>query len=152
MDLADFAARMDRRAKAVPAALTRVLKYTADTCAVEIITNTPVDEGIARSNWQLSVGAEISGTIPAHAPLPKGTDPLKFHETDNAQAAVDAGREVLSAMTRPESIFIQNSVPYIRALEYNDASPQAGHFVQAGVYRARVRVLQHSRLGIGEVK
>lgn len=69
-----------------------------------VISDTPVDEGTARANWQLTEGSPATGTIEATA---KGKKGLTVQEA-----------QVIARTTGDAAIFLTNNLPYIQKLEY----------------------------------
>lgn len=85
----------------------------------ELVYETPVDKGVARSNWRVGVGRPTSSVISAYRPYPAHSGPNKG-ETANASAAIQAGRERIYGAKSNRSVgrfsvafFIANHVPYI---------------------------------------
>lgn len=98
-----------------------------------LINNTRVDTGLARSNWQATLDAPATGTIPPYAPGRK----LGLAETANASAAKAQLQSTTSLfdLGRNRSINITNNVPYIGIL--NDGGPNVppANFVEKAVQR-----------------
>lgn len=69
----------------------------------EFVDRTPVSTGRAKGNWQVSTGQPI--TYPLRRLDPQGAVTLR------------AGLLVLQSMTRVESVWITNNVPYALKLE-----------------------------------
>jgi len=138
MDLAGFAARMERKAAAVPRLFVPVLQGTAARVLEVLTANTPVDTGRARSNWLVSIATERDTVIEPHFPYPKETNPAKFAEEANQLAANQAGYDVLATMIDPETIYVQNSVDYIGTLNDGDSVQHPGNFVAEAVIEASV--------------
>src|SRR5690606_26492885 len=89
--------------------IDRVVKDSTQVLFRNVITETPVDEGTARGNWQTSVGQPKTGTIDR-----VGAD-AAIAEV-NAAVPDEAGQVV----------YLSNDLPYIRKLEYghSDQAPQ----------------------------
>jgi hypothetical protein len=82
-----------------------------------LVFNTPVDKGVARSNWRVGLGNTTRAIIPAYAPGSK----LGRGETANASAAIAAGNGRINSVTASRSgltvaIYVTNAVPYIERL------------------------------------
>ena len=121
---------MVRLAKAIPRVSDKLAKRSALAIARALIFDTPVDVGIARSNWVASRNLPFTGVIPAHFPLPKRTDPTKFRaDGGNGQRALDLVRLIVRGfnLTRDRDLWISNNVHYIGRL--NNQSPP--HSVQS---------------------
>ena len=95
---------------------------------------TPVDEGVARSNWIPSKNASVRQVIPAFAP----GEHLGQTETANLGAVIAATRRVSESFDalKDQSLHSTNSVDYILRLNYTDHSAQAepGFFDRAIPY------------------
>lgn len=97
-----------------------------------LVNGTPVDKGVARSNWLISIGFEIDAVIPARVP---GRH-LGIDETANAQATIEAGLGVLMSALTPGNegqIFIQNNVPYIDKLNEGYSGQAPSGFVESAI-------------------
>jgi hypothetical protein len=76
-----------------------------------IITDTPVDTGRARGNWQTSVGSPQPGVVGRLDPVGTG-----------AIAEV-----IATPMEAGDVVWLSNNLPYIGRLEYDHWSAQAPH-------------------------
>ena len=85
---------------------TVVRKITFDLTSA-IVLKTPVDTGLARSNWQVGIGTRPTGT---RATLDK-TGSVSIAEAAQVTADLKAG----------SVCFIVNNLPYIMALEYGSS-------------------------------
>lgn len=97
------------RAKVAPSIVVR--KLTTDILS-SVVRRTPVDTGRARANWNVSlnrVDASVSVTT---------TDA-------SGRQTIHVGNAAISKWDIGDSIFIANSLPYIRRLEYDGWSKQA---------------------------
>lgn len=92
----------------------KTVKGATVTLATNVITETPVDTGAARGNWQASVGQ------PKTSILDRTGEAAAIADV-NANVPDDAG----------DVVYIANNLPYIRKLEY-------GHSQQAP--RGMVRI------------
>ena len=118
-----------------------------------LIRSTPVDRGVARSNWQVGTGSSAASVRPAFAP---GRH-LGIGETRNAAAAIaDAYARIDRAPSVgflqafidagvPEaaggvSFYVSNPVYYIEALDRGHSRQQAAGFVRRAIDLARVEV------------
>jgi len=75
-----------------------------------VILKTPVDTGRARGNWFVSIGA--------------ASDAADGAEDKSGQRSINAGSAVITGLTKAQSIYLVNNLPYIGALE-NGHSSQA---------------------------
>lgn len=134
-NLLDLANSMDRRAKAYKEAASKLAIDAALTIVGDLAYKTPVDTSKAISNWIVSVGSSAGGTIQPHFPGYKGS-------TYRASAAetIDAAKNALKNKKPGETIFITNSLPYIRKLNDGSSVQQPAGFVQRAVLLGRIRI------------
>ena len=117
--LGSFSKKMRRASKAVEYRADTLVKDVAKGILLAVVTDTPVDVGTAKSNWQVSLNSEASGTRTAYAPGKKGSTGL-----DNIIAAVSIGDGHIDQYNSGDEIHITNNVPYITELN-NGTSKQA---------------------------
>lgn len=99
-----------------------------------VVMGTPVDTGLARSNWIVTLDTPANKTIAAYAPGVK----LGLGEMANAQAAIDHGQSVIAQWKgEGQVIVIQNSIAYIVPLNRGH-SPQQGTpgFIERAIVEA----------------
>lgn len=107
-----------------------------------LVKGTPVDEGVARSNWRVSIGNPTRAVISAYAPGKK----LGIDETSNANAAISAGISVINrlrvgSIARGSSmagnaLYITNSVSYLDKLRSGSSGQQGSDWVAAALQEA----------------
>lgn len=101
--------RFVAKAKLAPSVVVR--KLTTDILT-SVVLKTPVDAGRARANWNVSlnrVDTSVSVTT-----------------TDvGGQKTIHFGNAAISKWEPGDTIYIANSLPYIRRLEYDGWSKQA---------------------------
>jgi Bacteriophage HK97-gp10, putative tail-component len=136
--LDDFAKRMSRIAVAVEASAERAVKDVSREVARAAIEATPVDTGLARSNWQTGLDVAPTTVLPARIPGAKGST-----GDANSAAAMSACEPAIEDfdVTKNREVHITNNAPHIGAL--ND-----GHSKQAPVDFARLAVLA----GLGKIR
>lgn len=114
MDLKQFAARMRQLGKNVETGADRVVRQVALAVDATVVMATPVDEGRARSNWQVTLNTPANGTIDAYAAGKEGST-----AGQNSRAAIEQGKQVINqykgGSARAE-IHITNNLPYIGRL------------------------------------
>ena len=93
--------------------ISREAARAAGSAAVEA---TPVDTGLARSNWRASVNTQAASVIPPYAPGSK----LGIGERGNALGAASQHRLTIASWNaaRGNPLFIVNNVPYIAILNF----------------------------------
>lgn len=131
MDLRQFAQHireLSDRLENNTDALIRKVALAVDTA---VVIATPVDEGRARSNWQVTVDAPAQGVIDAYEPGSEGST-----GGANAQAAIDQAEEAIKEYEggKPSSaIYISNNLPYIARLNDGWSAQAPAGFVEKGV-------------------
>lgn len=140
-DLRSFAARMRRRGQQVETNTNRVKREVALVADRELVLETPVDTGRARSNWIVSLVAPVLADIMPYAPGQK----LGKGERENAQAAIDQGSGQIVVARPGQDIYISNNVHYIGRLNDGWSAQAPAGFVQAAVHRA-VAVVRKARV------
>lgn len=103
LDLAAFAKKAENNAQTV------VRKISIDLFSKTVL-RTPVDTGRARANWNCSIGAP-SFTV--------------SQKTDKGGTTTQAGIRSTLGNWKDGDIYLMNSLPYIRRLEYDGWSGQA---------------------------
>lgn len=143
--------QVGRWADATPRKATKVL-------VSELIRATPVDEGVARSNWQVESGPSGVSQLPAYSP---GSH-LGISETRNAAAAIAAAyakidgapsagflRGFLNAGVAEAAggvtFHVSNPVPWINPLDEGHSRQQPAGFVKRAIEAARI-VVRQSRI------
>lgn len=89
-----------------------------------LIFATPVDEGRARGNWQLSVGAPINTEVDV---LDKAGNLI----LRSGQATINA-----AAMVQYPVFWITNNLPYINRLNHGHSQQAPKFFVETAIKRA----------------
>ena len=105
----------------------------------EVVRATPVDTGLARSNWIASPGAPASfSRSTPFAPLPQGTDSRKFNETANANAAIQENERAIDQRQSEQVLNITNNVSYVQRLNDGSSVQAAAGFVQRAIQASRI--------------
>lgn len=126
----DFLARMIARGEQVEKNLNETVKAVALAAHQQIVTATPVDTGLARSNWIPSLNQPV--TSPKESPFAPGSKGSTGGA--NIASALEEARQIISGCEPGQDIWISNNLPYIRALNYGEHSKQAPkNFVEQGV-------------------
>ena len=116
-----------------------LMKQAGFAALRSVLRNTPVDEGVARSNWRVGIGRRPRGVIRAYAP---GSN-LGRQEKANEGAALQTARSRLAAadpvkLSR-QTLFIRNNTPYLPALNNGSSRQSPAGFVERGVDIGRRR-------------
>lgn len=137
--LVQFSKNMRRRGRQVENSATRVVKASAARTLRSLVNNTPVDKGVARSNWRIGLGIPTRAIIDAYAP---GRN-LGIGETANASAAIGAGLARINSVRGragvglTTAIFITNATPYIQRLNAGYSKQAAAGFIERAVQEAQ---------------
>lgn len=129
--LGSFAKKMRKASKAVCVNTDKLVKDVADGILVAVVTDTPVDTGKARSNWQVNINSPASGTRTAFVPGKKGSTGL-----DNIIAAVEVGTNHIDQYNAGEEIHITNNLSYIGDLNDGTSKQAPPGYVQEAILEA----------------
>ena len=129
--LGGFAKKMRRASKAVCLNADKLVKDVADGILVAVVTDTPVDTGQARSNWQVNLNSPANGTRTAFVPGKKGSTGL-----DNIIAAVEVGTNHIDQYNGGEEIHITNNLSYIGDLNDGTSKQAPPGYVQDAILEA----------------
>jgi hypothetical protein len=103
--------------KKVVQRLERTVRQVGLIVFGEIVSNTPVDTGRARGNWNIDLNApDLSNE---NAPNPSG---------DTSKAA-----PLVASYKLDDKIFIANNLPYIRRLDEGHSTQAPAGFVDAAI-------------------
>ena len=136
--LFQFSKNMFRRGRQVENAAPGITRAAATAALVAVVPTTPVDKGVARSNWRIGLGSPPTAVIPAYAPGKK----LGIGETANAAAAIAAGRARLNLALGSvggglkKAIYLVNNVPYIDDLNRGTSSQASKGFIETAILAA----------------
>ncbi|MCC6425646.1 MAG: hypothetical protein IT435_02375 [Phycisphaerales bacterium] len=125
----------NRTADRLPLAINVLVKGMARAITFYLIDGTPVDTGEARSNWLISLGVPLRGTIAPYTPYPKFSQAngRGRNETANANAARQRAMSAIAARQPGQTLFIQNNVEYIGELNRGTSRQAPALFVEASV-------------------
>lgn len=138
----DFNQQIDVIAQQIDDDINKAVRKVALAVHKQVVTATPIDVGTARSNWQMTLDAPVSGTIPAYVPGKSGST-----AGANVAATLAQGMAAVAGRQSGQDVFIANNLPYIGVLNEGEHSTQAAeNFVEtavmAGIKEAqRVKVL-----------
>lgn len=122
--LADLSDEMSEKVERIHRAVALVIIN-------DLIFNTPVDTGRARSNWQANMRKPKNNVIEAHAPGKK----LGINETANTGKAISLANQEIGKHTRGEDIWITNNVKYIGFLNDGNSLQSPKMFVERAIKR-----------------
>lgn len=138
--LIQFSRNIRRRGRQVVNSASRLVRGAAKVTLRSVVLATPVDTGVARSNWRVGIGAPATAVIGAYAPGKK----LGLGETSNARAAIIAGNARIklargvSGVGLKTAIFISNNVPYIDSLNKGTSTQASKGFIQTAALEAEL--------------
>lgn len=109
--------------------INKLVRKVALVIDQAVVLGTPVDTGLARSNWLVSVGKERTDVIVPYAPGKK----LGLGETANAQKAIEQGNAIIGKRQDGQNIFITNNVHYIGMLNTGSSQQAPSNFVERAI-------------------
>lgn len=123
----------------------RLTKKVAKRTLVSLIEGTPVDKGVARSNWRVSLGSPTRAVIPANNPGKR----LGISERANATSTRIAGFAVINRLKvglkrglgqAGQALFITNSIPYLDKLRRGHSAQQPNDWVKDAFLEAQSEI------------
>lgn len=109
--------------------IVNTMQNIASNILTEVVSRTPIDEGDAKSNWQVGINGAPTGIIPAYAP---GSHGSTFSE--NVLQTLQVGRtQIARAVSHTDRINIVNNLPYIRRLNDGSSLQAPAGFVEDAV-------------------
>lgn len=134
-------------------------------CTEALSQYTPIDTGLARSNWRVSILSASSDIVRPHSPYPSrwprpgydlgGKPGGDYDETANVTPSRRHAEDVMKAYRGEHRIVIRNSVEYIKRLDEGH-SPQTRAFIGASVVfglqnaKEKYRFRRMEKLGRGK--
>lgn len=148
-NLRNFARNMNRTSDRLPRAVSAVVTAVGRAVTVNVIDGTPVDTGEARSNWIVSIGVPVRGTVAPYTPYPKFSrgNGRGIAETANAAAAKSRAEGAFRAKQPGQRLIIQNNVDHIGLLNSGTSTQAPALFVELAV-QAGIRTLNGAKLNI----
>lgn len=124
MTLREFAAKVRRMGKTVEDNGGNLLRRTAMALDRRLVKQTPVDTGLARSNWLAAVNRDRTKPGPIL----------------NPQAAIAATKIAIAGAKAGDTIYISNNLPYINALNAGKSPKAPAGFVDMIVIAVAARI------------
>lgn len=140
--LLQFSRNIRKRGSQIENNSAALVKKVAKRTLKSLVEGTPVDKGVARSNWRVSLGNPTRSVIPAYAPGRK----LGIGESQNARAAIQAGFAMINQLRvgakfgtgqAGSAVFITNSIPYLDRLRNGYSAQQPNDWVQVALQEAQ---------------
>ncbi|WPK40874.1 tail completion or Neck1 protein [Pseudomonas phage Knedl] len=119
MNLKQFAAKMKKTASDMEYNIVEIKREVAVVVLTELANTTPVDTGLAVSNWRVAINQPVAYLIAPHAPG-------KYQSTRpaNVRATIAQGVQMLDTLIGEDVVHIGNNLSYITDLD-EGWSPQA---------------------------
>jgi hypothetical protein len=138
-----WAARIKRRAKQARTGMAMIMNERMLVTGKEVVLATPVKTGRMRSNWVAGL-TPSSSVRPAYKDL-GGYSPRPYQQAEMAETsgpnysgAVRQHKLVAQTHLNPlQPIFLTNSTPYIKEVNYGTAKQTAVGFIERGIDRSR---------------
>jgi hypothetical protein len=135
--LSQFAARLKRK---LPEEANRLASQVARQLIIELTEETPVDTGVAVSNWRVITGDMPTGEIYAHEPGYRGST-----RSTNIAIAVAIALQYISGKKPGQPIRVVNSAHHIISLNYGTSKQAPAGFIDSAIVRAQL-MLRAERL------
>lgn len=153
--LLELATEMDKLAAELPERVNTIKKEVAESILQDLSQETPADTGEAISNWQTTLDAPVSESIPPHVPSLRGkmirgvwthsVDPA-ITRAANAPITVDVGKAVIANAKPGQSIWITSVIPYIKRLNDGWSEQAPAGFVDRALILGRLIVDKFRKL------
>lgn len=123
----------------------RAVQRVSKRALRSLIDGTPVDKGVARSNWRVSLGNPTRSVIPAYSPGRK----LGIGERSNARAALAVGIAKINQLRvgakrgtgqAGTALFITNAIPYLGRLRSGYSAQQPNDWVGVALLEAQAEI------------
>lgn len=143
--LLQFSRNIRKRGSDIENNSVRSVRLVAKRTLRSLIDGTPVDKGVARSNWRVSLGNPTRSVIPAYAPGRK----LGIDERTNARAALAVGIAKINELRvgakrgtgqAGTALFITNAIPYLGRLRSGSSSQQPDDWVGVALLEAQAEI------------
>lgn len=130
---------MRLRGRAIEAGINAFVQRLSVEVVKQVASLTPVDTGLARSNWILVVGQPVSTTkANPFTPYPKGSKANGQYtaERANLAAVIDVARFSVATRKPGNPVYIVNNLHYIGSLNSGTSTQAPANFVRLGVMNA----------------
>jgi hypothetical protein len=126
---------MDKLGFRISKGVTALAKDVAKGIGATVVDTTPVDTGLARSNWRATLNAPASGVIPPYSP----GNHLGISESANAGGAKAQQKQAIERFdaSKHRSIFITNNVRYIGSLDGGSSAQNPAGMIALGISTGR---------------
>lgn len=141
--LLDLANRLEKTAGAVDKAASDAAVTVALTIVGDLAFKTPVDTSKALSNWIVTLDSPSNATIKPHFGGKKGSS-----YRSSAAETIALAKKVLASKKPGQSIFITNSLPYIKRLNEGSSEQAPAGFVERAVLIGRKTAKKNFKIKI----
>lgn len=142
MDFKQFAKLMEQRADNIVKNANNVKKQVATVLVETLAYTTPVDEGVAVSNWLVGVNEPRTETIPAHNPgVSRSTRP------ENIRATIGNAKAIIDTVMPGDVVHVSNSVPYIFDLNRGTSGQAPNGMTKQSIAKAKTIIKGAKLLG-----
>lgn len=130
--LLDLANDVDKLGEKIAQSASDHAVKTALTIVGDLVYHTPVDTSQALSNWDVTIGAPVSDP---HGPYFAGQHGST--QRQSAAQALNVAKETLKDKKPGQSIFIANTLPYIRRLNDGHSQQVPAGFIERALLLGR---------------
>jgi hypothetical protein len=127
-DLRQFSTRIRKLGTSIQANADNLTKRVAVAVDSTVVLETPVDTGRARSNWQVDINNDPKDSFEPFFPGEAGST-----GGQNAQAAIDEGKQQIDTYNSGDTIHIVNNLGYIGELNDGSSAQAPAGFVEEAV-------------------
>lgn len=124
-----FKSRIEKRKRNITENVDRIIKITAVFIVQEVVNRTPVDTGLARSNWRI-------GPV-------SSSDVRKITTPD---AVVRAAKQAVKKIKQGGQIVLNNPVPYVVYLNRGHSKQAPARFVELAIQAGRQKIKKEKLL------
>jgi len=136
--LRQLSSRLEKIGDEIEEGATRLTKEIVIGIVNRVAELTPVDTGQARSNWQVGLGAPVSGFRKPFSPIPsRWRRPYPAggsrSERRNLLGVTSAATGVMGRYKAGDSVYITNNLPYIGRLNQGYSRQSPAGFIRVGI-------------------
>lgn len=130
LDIGSLQVRIEARTDALMKNVSVLTRNTARAILNRLAVSTPVDEGVAISNWQVSLSGPPVTRLPAYFPGNAGST-----KGENARAMLQTARAIIPGFYagKNETLYIGNPIPYIAQLNQGSSAQAPAGFVETAI-------------------
>lgn len=148
VDLSGLPDAMNTIANAIEKDISQYVNEITLSVVAALGKDTPVDTGLARSNWWVSLGWPVYTTRGAFSPLPSRWRPpyadpgSNKSETRNQAGLVWSSAAAVRPRKPDETVYISNNLPYIEPLNAGHSPQSAAGWIDRAVSRGSARAIR----------